>query len=162
MSKTVMANTIFNELFKLAEEEHLKFNLLWYIKAVYLCHGWYLGFYGKSLTTEDPHAWEYGPVYERLYEILRIYKLNDIPYPAPHDINEKLTEEQKEVIKLVYNYYKNYTDKILSGICHLPNSPWDIVYKKAKEKRSGDYTIYPSILREFYAQKIKYPDLSII
>ena len=44
------------------------------IKLVYLCHGWMLGIYGRSLIGEPVEAWRYGPVVpERLpyFQVVR-------------------------------------------------------------------------------------------
>lgn len=115
------------------------------IKLVYLAHGWGMGWGEGPLINEPVEAWTYGPVVPSLYRTFKAFGRNPIVVPLV-DRSGQFTENQIETIKVVEEFYRDYTAAALSGLTHQPSSPWDVVVKRA-----GYGCIIPNeIIRDYY------------
>ena len=111
-------------------------------KLVYIAHGWSLALTGAPLTSDDPEAWDYGPVYRALYEALRKYRKSPVTRKIkrgdwelfPDDFDEEpegdITRDQEAVIKKVYDTYGGFPAFRLSALTHQPNTPWDKIFNQ--------------------------------
>ena len=64
---------IANEFIRRAAAEGRALTQMQLQKLVYIAHGWNLAINGDKLTSDDPQAWDYGPVYRDLWNALRSY-----------------------------------------------------------------------------------------
>lgn len=105
-------------------------------KLVYFLHGWHLAITGKPVIDETFRAWQYGPVEENLYHMLKKYRGRPVTdyLKQPVEGEERAyavahTEEMfHKVLDMVWRKYSKYTAIQLSAMTHQAGTPWDTVY----------------------------------
>lgn len=124
------------------------------LKLVYLCHGWMLGIFGRSLIVEPVEAWRYGPVVPTVYHTYKSFRGNPIVTVAV-DHSALLDEEQNELLEAVLDAYEDYSAWDLSAITHQPGTPWYKVYRDGR----GEGAIIPNpMIRKHYEERLRTPD----
>lgn len=131
-------------------------------KLVYITHGWNLAIAGEPLTDDAPEAWEYGPVYPRLWESLRRYgsknikrliEVSDTIFSRfdPDDDGKvfegNFSTDQLSVINRVYEVYGDFKGFQLSAMTHEENTPWFQVYKRGQGKFD---TIPDKMIKDYF------------
>lgn len=133
-------------------------------KLVYFAHGWTLAITGQPLTSEEPEAWNYGPVYSDLYDHTKYFGKNPINRPlTPDDDNAArfflempsgapayradLSATERDVIDRVWKRYGKLSGARLSAMTHVPNTPWWQTYDGGKGKNR---TIANELIRQHY------------
>jgi len=94
-------------------------------KWLYICYGLYFAFYGEQLLTERPKAWEFGPVFPKVYNKQRKRNtLNDLP------IETSLGElkQYDEVIRVTLENFGDWTASQLVAWTHEKGKAWDKTY----------------------------------
>ena len=135
---------IANRLLELSENDKHPVVPAQIIKLVYLCHGWTLGLYHRSLIIEDVEAWRVGPVIRRLHDAVGDgetavdSRLNASPGPV-------LTEADEDIIRQVYDVYHGLTAVQLSSLTLTRGTPWDITWR-----RHGADAVIPKDLIEVH------------
>jgi len=149
---TLSSQTVANAFISLAKQRDKRLTPMQVLKLVYLAHGWTLGYTGKPLIHDKIEAWKYGPVVPVLYETIRAYRAAPIPYPVPAPQDEQLSDEQRDMVRRVYNTYEDMNGMQLSNLTHQNNTPWDKVYNQG----AGDWAEIPdAIIKEFYKKKVE-------
>jgi uncharacterized phage-associated protein len=160
----VNAKAVANEFLKLAAGEGKKLSPMQVLKLVYLAHGWYLAIAGKPLLDEQVEAWKFGPVVPSLYREFKKYGNGPISEPArtskivsnsgkmtlslvPFEITGDEAGLATQVIREVWNKYKNLTAIQLSNLTHLPESPWS----QTPNKEINGTDISNARIREYFA-----------
>lgn len=95
-------------------------------KMLYYIQGLFYSRYGVPIFTEDCEAWVHGPVYSKIYNMFSEFRYDPIDDPRFELLKGKssdLTDEEKEIIKLVINTFGMYGGKTLEKITH-KESPW--------------------------------------
>ena len=124
------------------------------LKLVYLCHGWMLGNFGRSLITEPVEAWQYGPVVPTIYHTYKSFGGGQIS-TVPIDRTGIFDSDQNALINAVLAAYEDYSAWQLSSITHQPGTPWALVYKDGR----GEGSIIPNrIIRKHYEARVKGSD----
>lgn len=118
------ARSVANELIKLSLANKRPLTPMQIIKLVYLCHGWMLGLYGRPLVQQTAEAWRYGPVFYDLYQALKGFGSNVVTDLIPDAPTEQFDEQERDLIRQVYNKYGRLSGIRLSNITHLDGSPW--------------------------------------
>ena len=102
-------------------------------KLVYIAHGWHLGLYNEILVDEDVEAWQWGPVFPRLYHQVKHYgrwpiaeKITDSKGDLEHSIDGNHYAHMQEV----WNKYHKYTGMELAMLTHQDGTPW---HKEVRE-----------------------------
>ena len=118
-------------------------------KLAYFCHGWHLAFQNEPLVDEEFEAWKLGPVLPSLYHTYKAFSSN--PVPPSHPIvalQEPLNAESRtsQIIDSVLNAYGKFSSADLVTVSHLPESPWDIIWK---DKNSNGTIPNQAILEYF-------------
>jgi len=91
-------------------------------KLVYFCQGFSLALLERPLFTEPIEAWEHGPVCPKLYHLLKGYGASPVAsITDPEKI--ALDENEKLLVKMVYNIYGQYSAAKLRKITH-EEGPW--------------------------------------
>jgi uncharacterized phage-associated protein len=120
-------------------------------KLVYISHGWALALLGTPLTTEQPRAWDYGPVYADLYDHTKYFGKRGIDREVTPDDDEAarffrgqrgttpayraaLTPNERSVIASVRQRYGRLSGAQLSAMTHQPGTPWSIIYDGGRGK----------------------------
>ena len=124
------------------------------LKLVYLCHGWMLGIFGRSLIMEPVEAWRYGPVVPTVYHTYKAFGGSAIE-TVPVDHSTIFDDEQNELVGMVLDAYRDYTAWDLSAITHQPGTPWHKVYKSGR----GEGAIIPnSLIKKHYEERLRDAD----
>lgn len=129
-------------------------------KLIYCAHGWYLVFTGKPLLSEQPEAWQYGPIFRSVYEEFKRFGNDEITDPAsrvvqgpfgesvlaPYDLTAGLYEEN--FLANIWKTYKDNSGLELSTLTHQPGSAWDQVRRQTNNREGA---AIPDVLiwREF-------------
>jgi uncharacterized phage-associated protein len=90
-------------------------------KLVYYCQALHLAFYDKPLFSESIEAWTHGPVCPDLYHELKCRGSAPITVMGPR--RESLNDQEKELIRLVYARYGQYSASKLREMTH-NEAPW--------------------------------------
>lgn len=121
------------------------------IKLVYIAHGWSLAIYDRSLINEDVRAWQYGPVIPQLYNAIKKYRAEPVKDIIPGDNDKKpISEEDRQLISVIYEKYGNYSGGQLSTLTHKPHSPWSQTWNEHGENQ----IIQSNVISEHY-KKLK-------
>lgn len=91
-------------------------------KLLYCCYGCFLAKYNERLVDEHPRAWQYGPVFPRVFSFIQ--KKKDLMERTP--ITD-LPNEQENFLKNIINVFGKYNAVPLSEWSHEKGSPWDQV-----------------------------------
>lgn len=159
---TAWSFEIANEFIRRAKAEGRALTQMQLQKLVYIAHGWNLAINGAPLTKDDPHAWDYGPVYKDLREVLRNYGPDEVSREIIYrdsaygsflsDNTEKLavatlSKPEIEVIDRVFTDYGKFHAFQLSALTHQDGSPWDTVYAKGEGKNK---VIEPGLIKDYF------------
>ena len=103
----------------------------------------------KEIIDELPQAWDRGPVFPKVFALLKGYKnLKTMGM----DMKDELSKLENEIIKKTVMLLGGFGAGHLSTWTHLPNSPWDIVYNLQKAK----YAIIPlEIIKEYFEEEVE-------
>lgn len=144
-------------------------------KLVYFAHGWTLAITDRPLTEEEPQAWNYGPVYNDLYDHTKFFGKNPINRPLTPDDDDaarfflempsgklpyraNLTPEERDIVNQVWSRYGKLSGARLSAMTHVPKTPWHQIYDAGKGKNR---TIPNEIIKQHYldiADSVQTPD----
>ena len=92
-------------------------------KLVYYAQGVHLAMFDTILFDEEILAWEHGPVVSSLYQEFKAFGKNAIePNFTEFDMNV-FTEDQKNMLKDVYNTFGQFSAWVLRNMTH-EESPW--------------------------------------
>ena len=134
-------------------------------KLVYMSHGWKLGLTGQPLTTDEPEAWAYGPVYPDLYDHTKYFGRGAIGREITPDDDEaarffipggrgarppyraNLDPNERQIVDHVWSRYGRLSGARLSSLTHQPNTPWSQTYDVARNNR----VIPTETIRQHYA-----------
>jgi len=125
-------------------------------KLVYFAHGWHLAIddSGAPLVSEEPEAWEYGPVFPSAYHEFKNFGNGRITRLAMQvrettksiELFSPAIEMETDrgncsfalaVLDRIWQVYGRFSAIQLSEMTHEEGSPWWAVRKKAKEKYRG-------------------------
>ena len=127
-------------------------------KLTYIAHGYMLGVDDEALTSEEPEAWDHGPVFSNVFREFKKWKFN--PIGAVKYSPEPFTPTQYGILNNVFAYYGRFCGYFLSEITHgnsdeptpwqrcyipgakhirIPNDITQKYYKQLYEKRGYEY-----------------------
>lgn len=114
-------------------------------KLTYYTHGWSLAFFGAPLTADVIEAWELGPAYPEMSEILLEDDMDAVLRAAP----AILGVTQKKLVKKVYESYGHYSGIELSESTHERHdlNPWHHVWN-VRGQRKG--IIEDSLIENYF------------
>lgn len=137
------AIAVANEFVDLAKKENRDIKLLGLVKLTYLAHGFSLAANNEPLLDyryDSVEAWRYGPVIPSVYHTFKhnksqpITEMAEIPqwdengmigdYMVPRVTDEKA----KQIIRFVWNRYKNCKESELVSMLHRDGTPWKLCY----------------------------------
>lgn len=93
-------------------------------KLLYYCQGMYYAAYNKPLFNEKINAWQYGPVVPEIYHQLKTNGVSGIePSFFPYFSEDLLSDEQKDIIDDVFDYFGQFSAFKLMEMTH-SEVPW--------------------------------------
>lgn len=110
-------------------------------KVLYFAQAYYLAKLGKPIFGEKLEAWKYGPVVPEVYHKL---KCNGSKPIILEEDKSTLAEEDKEILKKVWNTFGGYSANRLVDIVHA-HTPW----KEANA--SMDKVISHKAIKDYYS-----------
>jgi len=137
---------IANEFLELAKRDGKQLTHMQLQKLVYIANGWLLAASERPLVEDDPEAWEFGPVYRRLFDALKKYGRSPVDAPirwgddTPFSLDdgdvakEKLSADEQDVIHMVWDAYGDMKAFQLSALTHQDGSPWSQTYEPGRNK----------------------------
>lgn len=142
---------------------HSKDNLLDLMKIqkmIYVAHGMMLALCNRRLINEAIEAWQYGPVIRSVYETFKQYRLDVIKSPAENREGEipKIKEddmEAKATLDSVIRMCNGITGIQLSNWSHEEGAPWDQIYNKTPDGRSGYAEIPNEMIKTYFDAQYK-------
>lgn len=121
-------------------------------KLMFLFEAYYMNATGKNELYECGYkAWNFGPVAPRLYKRYKDCGKDDI-YITEEEKNEgdKISEEKKELMKKLYETFKEFSAMDLVAFTHAKNSPWRNVWEE------NPYSaISKSSIKDWFKQYVK-------
>jgi uncharacterized phage-associated protein len=125
------ARAVANEFIRLAQAAHKALTPLQIIKLAYIAHGWMLGLYQRPLITDRIEAWKYGPVIPDLYHAMKDYGSGYVTEPLSErwKASPPLDDEERDLIRQVYERYGNKNGVQLSQLTHQAGTPWDATWE---------------------------------
>lgn len=116
-------------------------------KLVYYSQAWSLVWDDDPLFPEEIQAWANGPVVPDLYDIHRgLFKVEERFIPGEI---ENLSENQKETIDSVCDYYCKMNAQQLSDLTH-HEQPWILAREGLSNGERGNKEITISSMAEYY------------
>ncbi len=103
-------------------------------KLLYFLQGWHLAITGEPVIEEKFSAWQYGPVEENLYHMLKKYRGMPITaYLTDEDSQQAFVvantaEMFHKILDMVWRKYSIFSALQLSAMTHEQGTPWDNVY----------------------------------
>ena len=162
------AKAVANYFLDKGDDEDIAITPMKILKLVYIAHGWHLAYTDKPLIHDRIEAWEYGPVIPELYHEFKHYGHNPIKTYVYEQVPPCVTEETQtgsddsfesnafatieQFLDAVWNTYKKYDAIYLSGLTHLPGTPWDIAKRTFP---STNAIINDQIIRAHYRKKVE-------
>jgi len=104
------------------DEEYELISHLKLQKLIYFCQGYSFAFFNKPLFNDNIEAWTHGPVCPKLYHILKSYGSLPITVSIEPD-KISLSDSEKQLIRMVYDSYGQYSAMGLRKITH-EEGPW--------------------------------------
>ena len=143
------ASTVANRFIELANDASKSLTPMQLIKLSYIAHGFSLAIQKRPLLDENIEAWRYGPVIPSLYRRLKKFGSSPITERVSGSFrsNEVLSEEDRQLIDLVFEKYGRFSGVQLSHLTHRPGTPWAETY----EPNSFGIDIDDAIIRTHYA-----------
>ena len=144
---------IANEFLKRAKRDGKELTHMQLQKLVYIANGWLLAASERPLVEDDPEAWEFGPVYRRLFDALKKYGRSpvnelirwgdDTPFSLDDgDVaEENLAPDEQDIINMVWDAYGDMQAFQLSALTHQNGSPWSRTYKPRRNRRIPQHLI---------------------
>lgn len=136
------AISVANYFLTLSQEEGREIKPLALIKLVYIAYGYALAMVGRSIIDDRfdvVQAWKLGPVIPSVYHTFKHNKNNPIHDKAiaycdngtaTPDIHVPILDDTEvaDIVRLVWNKYKNMTDSQLVTMLHQNGTPWKRCY----------------------------------
>ena len=101
-------------------------------KLLYCCYGAILVVCKERLCDEYPRAWQYGPVFPRVFNHIQKCK----PLPSYQDV-DNAPDKVKNLLSKVVTEFGKYSASSLSNWTHQKGSPWDRVVNENEAGLNG-------------------------
>jgi uncharacterized phage-associated protein len=135
------ASSVANEFIKLSNKEGIEITNMKLVKLMYIAHGLSLALLERPLFEDDKiEAWKYGPVVPSIYHEFKHFKSDPITSKSvtldsnwAHSSEPELTsEDDRKIVQLTWNLYKDSSAEDLVISTHRPGTPWSLAYTDGK------------------------------
>lgn len=127
-------------------------------KLMFFCHSDFLLAKGTGLIEQQFEAWDFGPVIPYIFQEFknftkapiteRAYRFDPITAKRVY-ADCTLLPEDANLLRSIFNLYKNASASALSQLSHKPNSPWDVARSLFDEGRNPDRRISDRLIHSF-------------
>lgn len=131
-----------SEIARICRAERIHYNNTKLQKLLYCCYGCCLVAFDARICDEYPKAWQYGPVFPRVFRYMN--KGKDILSP---DLTLNAPEFVQVLLRDVVLTFGQYTAGALSNWTHEDGSPWAFVVKEMEEPNG---TIPDDKIRQYF------------
>jgi len=110
-------------------------------ELVYIAHGWCLAITGHPLTGDRPEAFEHGPEYKRLADMLTSHGLQPVTSKLESSLSttspailelvparSQLFSAERDIVCRTYAEYGGLETSQLALLTRAEGTPWDIVF----------------------------------
>ena len=115
-------------------------------KLMYCCYGSVLALHDKRLCDEYPRAWQYGPVFPRVYAYINKRK-DIITLCARLNADDDVLSLIDEVV----NNFGKFSASALSAWTHMKGTPWDIVVNDMEAPNS---IIPDDLIKKYFIENV--------
>ena len=122
------AQTIADDILKIAKEQGISLTPMQLMKLVYIAYGWALAMTGERIFNDRIEAWKYGPVIPNLYHATKHFGRNEIPHTLIGDTPITHPEIQ-DFLRGVVEGYGHFSGIALSNLTHKAGTPWANSYE---------------------------------
>ena len=135
------ASSVANEFLKLSNEQSSEITNMKLVKLMYIAQGLSLALLERPLFEDDKiEAWKYGPVVPSIYHEFKHFKSDPITAKSvtldsnwAHSSEPELTsDDDKKIVQLTWNLYKDSSAEDLVVSTHRPGTPWSLAYTQGK------------------------------
>lgn len=124
---------IANRILDIRSEEGKPLTVMQLIKLIYIADGWSLALRGVPLSSENPEAWQYGPVYRSVYNAFggigaRPVENRALIRGTELPLTEVFSDEEDKILRMVVFSYGKLSAYTLSNLTHQPGTPWSKAY----------------------------------
>lgn len=124
-------------------------------KLLYCCYGSVLAAYGTRLCDEYPRAWQYGPVFPRVFNYIK-KRRGEI---SVYNLDFEVTPDEDIFLHKVIEVFGKYDAVPLSEWTHKAGSPWDIVVNRIDGEGGGLQNIIPDdLIARYFKEYVIKPD----
>jgi len=150
------AGSVANEFINLCDRHNVDLTNMKLVKLIYVAQGLSLSLLDRPIFNDDEiQAWKYGPVVPSIYHEFKHYKSNPISSKSVildrnwENSSEPILidEEDKKIVELAWNLYKDTPAIELVRSTHRPGTPWSLTYIDGKNK-----TIDNKLIKKYYDQ----------
>jgi uncharacterized phage-associated protein len=126
------------------------------IKLTYIAYGWYMAITdgNKKLVSEQPQAWDLGPVMPSLYHNLKKYGASKVNEPIDETNSDIIRDEDVSFLEKIWSIYGQKDAIYLSAITHTKDTPWSEIYPKGYNLEIPD-----TLILQHYKSKLKKPEV---
>ena len=125
------------------------------VELTYLAHGWSFVNLVAPLVSDDVYAWQHGPVYPELYDMIKSFRddpVTQIPAsPREQAAATELAEREKFFVKAVYDRYKEFSGDDLMKLTAEPGTPWYVTWRLSQL----GVIIGNDLIRDYYVKKAR-------
>lgn len=148
------ASSVANEFISLSKEQNIPLTNMKLVKLMYIAQGLSLSILDRPIFKDDSiEAWKYGPVVPSIYHEFKHFKSDPITSKSMALENEwespyepSLTDmEDKKIVKLTWNLYKDTSSKELVTSTHRPGTPWSLTYRYGENR-----VIEERLIKKYY------------
>lgn len=148
------ASAVANEFINLCDTNNIELTNMKLVKLIYIAQGLSLALLNRPIFKDDKiEAWKYGPVIPSIYHEFKHYKSNPITSKSlmldgnwEASSEPKLTNpEDKKIVRLTWNLYKNSHGKELAASTHRTGTPWSLTYQTG-----ANNTINNELIKRYY------------
>lgn len=116
-------------------------------KLLYYAQGCHLALFGRPLFEEPLEAWQHGPVCPAVYQLFRSYGSAAIPPPPDDAACERLTSDERDLLREVYDVYGQFSAWKLRDLTH-SEEPW--------QRHAADAGVIANAeLQAFFASRVR-------
>lgn len=111
---------------KTCAQKNLFINLTKLQKLMYCVYGAFLVAFEARICDEHPKAWQYGPVFPKVYNLTKKHQFDliDALLRKNEIVEMQLNNEQINLISEVVDFFGQYNAKQLVDWSHHPNGAW--------------------------------------
>lgn len=136
---------------RLCKERNFHYNNTKIQKLLYCCYGSVLAAYNERLCNEYPRAWQYGPVFPKVFKFIKKKQRDIADYAPDFDVPEEL----KNFLGKVIDIFGQYDAVPLSKWTHKKGSPWDTVVNGFDGEGSGLHNFIPDdLIRAYFKENV--------